>query len=58
MNGASTGSSGACWWWLRSPGRFTDCAADVDHVGSVDYYGHYVDGEYAAVRPVVVLRLS
>ena len=57
-DGAYTGNSGACWWWLRSPGGNTISAASVRDVGFVDNYGYRVYSERAAVRPVVVLRLS
>ena len=57
-NGAYTGNSGACWWWLRSPGYRTDDAALVLSGGSVYERGHYVSNGSGAVRPVVVLRLE
>ena len=57
-NGVKTDDSGACWWWLRSPGSLTTNAANVYYDGSVDCIGHYVNSESGAVRPVIVLRLS
>ena len=50
--------SGVCWWWLRSPGGGSNCAARVDVDGSVDYGGYGVNHDREGVRPVVVLRLS
>ncbi len=49
---------GGCWWWLRSPGDFTSCAANIINYGHVNYYGLYVCNGGVAVRPVVCLRLS
>jgi len=57
-NGASTNSSGACWWWLRSPGYYPSLVAYVRDDGSVYYDGCGVYNGDLAVRPVVVLRLS
>jgi hypothetical protein len=45
---------GACWWWLRSPGYNSDCAAFVNIDGFVIYYGGSVDYDSSGVRPVVV----
>ena len=56
-NGAYTDrDTGACCWWLRSPGDDTQYAALVDDDGSVRNRGLNVDREVGAVRPVVVLR--
>ena len=45
----------ACWWWLRSPGDTSTCAARVNSVGSFsDYIVYYSSG---AVRPCVRVRL-
>lgn len=55
--GAWTNDSGACWWWLRSPGSNTYDAADVSHDGSVGGSSS-VNNVSGAVRPVVCLRLS
>ena len=45
---------GNCWWWLRSPGDFTDYAAYVNCYGYVHDYGNYVyyisDGVCAALN--------
>ncbi|MDR1185343.1 MAG: DUF6273 domain-containing protein [Coriobacteriales bacterium] len=45
------------WWWLRSPGRFTGCAADVGFRGTVLSYGDFVDGSDRGIRPVFWLNL-
>ncbi len=50
--------NGNCWWWLRSPGYFSDHAADVDHVGSVSNYGFDVDNDHDAVRPALWINLG
>ena len=56
--GAWTGSSGTCWWWLRSPGHYSTYAAYVHSDGSILYSGRIVDYSSIAVRPVVVVGLS
>ena len=48
---------GACWWWLRSPGRASSDAALVFVDGSVLACGRYVDYDIGCVRPVIELRL-
>ena len=45
--------TGACWWWLRSPGYISYCAAYVRNDGDVYNYGINVNGTHSAVRPVV-----
>lgn len=44
------------WWWLRSPGDYSDNAAYVHSDGSVSNYGYNVDIDNVAVRPA--LRIS
>ena len=62
-NGAYTNSRykvdgrASCWWWLRSPGYNSNYAAIVNIVGSVDYYGNYVNYGNICVRPCVWVRL-
>ncbi len=46
-----------CDWWLRSPGRFTDFAAYVDHLGDVDTSGTNVCGNLV-VRPALYINLK
>ena len=45
-----------CWWWMRSPGYNSDCAALVNYDGSVCNSGNYVNINSDAVRPA--LRIS
>ena len=45
-------------WWLRSPGKYDDLAADVTHKGGVFSYGLNVYGENLAVRPAFNLDLE
>ena len=47
-----------CWWWLRSPGGYSDNAAIVDIGGDVDYDGRNVDLDYICVRPAFNLNLE
>ena len=42
------------WWWLRSPGYYSNSAASVDRGGGVDDDGNYVDYDHYAVRPALV----
>ena len=44
---------GTGWWCLRSPGNFTDYAANVLPDGSVDNYGNYVYITVGVVRPAL-----
>ena len=44
-----------CWWWLRSPGCISNCAAYVYTDGSIYNYYVYISGY--AVRPCVRVRL-
>ena len=55
---ANSAYAGNCWWWLRSPGLNTYCAASVLCDGNVDYGGSHVDNDDYAVRPALHLDLS
>ena len=58
-NGASVKSdNGNCWWWLRSPGDFQDCAATVNYGGAVYEYAFYVHAVNSAVRPALWIDLG
>lgn len=46
------------WWWLRSPGYGSGRAAIVRIDGNVFNYGHIVDYNYDAVRPVLYFNLK
>ena len=48
---------GNCWWWLRSPGRYSYLAARVSYCGDV-YCSHYATGLYVGVRAALNLNLS
>ncbi len=52
-----TGGRATGWWWLRSPGSFSDDAADVDSDGSVDLYGSSVNFS-SGVRPALWINLK
>ena len=56
-HGAYTYYRGNCWWWLRSPGRYPDCAAGVSGGGIYDY-GNYVDRSDDAVCPALWIDLK
>jgi hypothetical protein len=47
----------ACWWWLRSPGIYSACAACVFEVGYVNVYGIHVFNNYGGFRPALWLKL-
>ena len=57
-NGASEGSSGNCWWWLRSPGFHQIRAAGVGIGGGVGEDGIFVDDGDIAVRPALWIDLN
>ena len=46
------------WWWLRSPGDYSNCASYVGDNGRVDRYGDYVNSSNNAVCPALHLNLS
>ena len=50
-------TDGDCWWWLRSPGGYGDCAVCVDHGGSIRAYGRGVHSRIA-VRPAMWINLE
>lgn len=63
-NGVWTSSSysvdgrATCYWWLRSPGYISDCAARVDYDGYVFASGFCVDYSSEAVRPALYIDLN
>lgn len=57
-NGASTGTNGEVWWWLRSPGHDSNYAAFVFRDGSILEYGTHVHSRFGAVRPAFWLDIS
>jgi len=44
------------WWWLRSPGDDSDCAANVDTSGSISDYGNLVSYGNVYVRPALQIK--
>jgi hypothetical protein len=46
------------WWWLRSPGRNPDYAANVLTVGSLYGHGNSVSASSGGVRPAFWLNLE
>ena len=53
-NGASVGErTGACWWWLRSPGSSTYRAATIRTDGGAHDSGDRVSHGTGAVRPAM-----
>ncbi|MBR5995617.1 MAG: hypothetical protein IK026_03460 [Eubacteriaceae bacterium] len=57
--GADTLSlNGNCWWWLRSPGMYSNTAADVPDDGSITYFGNFVYSDGFAVRPALWVELK
>ena len=51
-----SGEKTGCWW-LRSPGDFSNYAANVYYDGFVYQNGNFVDNNYVAVRPAFWLNL-
>ena len=45
------------WWWLRSPGNFSNNAAFVDYDGSIDFSGYPVLLDGGGIRPALWLNL-
>ena len=45
------------WWWLRSPGLFTDSASYVSNCVTVEN-GYNVSDDYVGVRPALHFNLS
>lgn len=56
--GASKASNGNCWWWLRSPGNYSNFAAIVLNYGSVSNTGNNVTIDSYAVRPALWIDLG
>ncbi|MBP3870419.1 MAG: TIR domain-containing protein [Faecalicoccus sp.] len=52
------GSNGNSWWWLRSPGYISSCAAAVRNDGSIRCDGYGVDDDRSAVRPALWLGID
>lgn len=50
--------NGNCWWWLRSPGIYQNCAAYVFADGDVSGGGNRIDRDYNAVRPALWIDLN
>jgi hypothetical protein len=47
----------ASWWWLRSPGGYSNCAAFVIGNGKVNVGGFFVYGISDGIRPALWLNL-
>ena len=47
-----------CWWWLRSPGIYRDCAARVRDDGAVDVSGYFVNNNNDVIRPTLWINLE
>ena len=56
--GSSTGINDNCWWWLRSPGYFSNDAAYVNEYGYVYRSGYDVNYSDGAVLPALHINLS
>ncbi|MCR4785013.1 MAG: serine/threonine protein kinase [bacterium] len=56
VSGAFTGADGIGWWWLRSRGNHSDCAAYVDDDGLISFYRD-VDYFGGSVRPAFLLAI-
>ena len=42
-----------CWWWLRSPGNYYNCAAGIDWDGAIDSKGVSVTYSRGSIRPAI-----
>ena len=47
----------AFWWWLRTPGYYSNTATYVLRGGAVYSFGNRVDGSYYGVRPALWIIL-
>ncbi len=54
----STDYDGNGWWWLRSLGGVSHCAARVYYGGDLNCYGNGVYDNLSAVRPALHLNLG
>ena len=50
--------NGNCWWWLRSPGIYSNRTVYADYDGVVIINGNYVDYDYYAIRPALWINLD
>lgn len=48
----------ACWWWLRSPGIYQNCAAYITPDGDISKDGYYVNCAEFTVRPAIWINLG
>ncbi|MCM1244859.1 MAG: DUF6273 domain-containing protein [Roseburia sp.] len=59
INSSYMSSAGSTdYWWLRSPGHYSDNASHVDSDGDVIENGNSVDYDHVAARPALHLNLS
>lgn len=58
FNSIAKGYIGGCWWWLRSPGQYEDCAAGIFEYGYGYNSGYLVDDYDNGVRPVIKLNIA
>ena len=58
--GAKNGSSGNCWWWLRSPGcnQYDASYFSSDPSFGYAYVGNAVERDDAGVRPALWIKLK
>ena len=57
-NGAGQNIDGQCWWWLRSLGDGSYCAAYIRTYDSMQYYGNRVNDNNGSVRPALWINLK
>ena len=46
----------SCFWWLRTPVKYSDFAAYVDYDGSINTDGFFVAGKTGCVRPAMIVK--
>lgn len=44
------------WYWLRSPGNYSNCVADVRCDGGVGTNGCFFDNDLGCIRPVIRIK--
>lgn len=57
-NSYTKGGVATCWWWLRSPGDYRNCAALINYDGSGRYLGTFVNSVRGCVRPALWIAID
>ena len=58
QNAYFDGSSGGCWWMMRTPGETGKKVVSTNTDGSFDYNGGIVESNRGGVRPAMWIDIS